>query len=111
MPLVRWISYRKEQGKQMKTKTSLGMKVLGKHVTRNSTEEISYSAELNEATGEITLTGECPEYDIDGEDFFVTNTGREYKICPVCFSHIMINDVCMGKKTNRCKFGIQLMDI
>lgn len=83
-------------------------KTVGKRITRNSEEEIYYSAVLNEVTGETHLTGECPDHDIDGEDFFVANDGRTFKMCPNCFCHIMVNNSCMGAKVKRCRLGVQL---
>ena len=96
--------------KKQKTNLTTSTKTLGRRVTRNEEEEIYYSAELNEVTGETHLTGSCPEYDIDGEDFFVADDGREFKMCPNCFVHIVVNNSCMGAKAKRCKFGIQLDD-
>ena len=86
-------------------KLTASTKTAGKRITRNSKEEVYYSAELNEVTGEYCLTGDCPDHDIDGEDFFLTDDGREYKVCARCYKHIIVNGSCLGKMAKKCKPG------
>ena len=81
----------------------------GHHVSKSKTETVRWPAEVDTETGRKFLTGEDDELQDESiSEQFVSEDGQVFEVCQECYSHIKIDGVCVGEKTNQCYMGVSL---